>query len=76
MLPDTRSRAVDVQVRHEDGELFLVVADQGVGFDAAAVRGTSGLSGMYERVMLLGGQLTIESRPGSGTLMSVTLPCR
>jgi two-component system, sensor histidine kinase and response regulator len=67
--------AVAVRVRHEDGELFLAVEDKGMGFDAAAVRGTSGLSGMYERVTLLGGQLTIESQPGAGTRLIATLPC-
>jgi len=67
--------AVDVQVRRENGDLFLAVADQGAGFDSTAVRGTSGLSGMYERVMLLGGQLTIESQPGAGTRLLATLPC-
>jgi PAS domain S-box-containing protein len=66
---------VDVYVRHENGELFLAVEDQGAGFDAAAVRGTSGLSGMHERVTLLGGELTIESQPGAGTRLIATLPC-
>jgi signal transduction histidine kinase len=66
---------VDVHVRHEDGELFLAVEDGGVGFDSAAVRGTSGLSGMHERVTLLGGQLTIESQPGAGTRLIATFPC-
>jgi len=66
---------VDVHVRHEGAELFLEVEDKGVGFDAAAVRGTSGLSGMYERATLLGGQLTIESQPGAGTRLIATLPC-
>jgi signal transduction histidine kinase len=30
---------------------------------------------MYERVMLLGGRFTIESRPGAGTQLLATLPC-
>jgi PAS domain S-box-containing protein len=66
---------VDVRVRHEDGELFLAVEDKGVGFDAAGVRGTCGLSGMCERATLLGGQLTIESQPGAGTRLLAKLPC-
>ncbi len=33
-----------------------------------------GLSGMYERVGLLGGQLTIESAPGAGTCLTAELP--
>jgi PAS domain S-box-containing protein len=67
--------AVVVQVRHEDGKLFLAVEDKGVGFRTATVRGTSGLSGMGERVRLLGGQLTIDSQPGAGTRLIAMLPC-
>ena len=35
---------------------------------------TSGLSGMQERAVLLGGRLTIESVPGAGTCLTAELP--
>ena len=35
---------------------------------------SSGLSGMRERVLLLGGYVTIESAPGSGTHLTAELP--
>ncbi|HKP13519.1 MAG TPA: PAS domain-containing protein [Blastocatellia bacterium] len=56
--------------------LNLQIEDQGSGFDsdaAVAARDTSGLAGMRERAMLLGGQLTIESRAGSGTSLTAEL---
>jgi PAS domain S-box-containing protein len=53
------------------------VEDRGCGFDAEAVLdtlGSHGLKGMRERVELLGGELTIESRPGAGTQLTAELP--
>jgi signal transduction histidine kinase len=53
-----------------DGRLELTVSDDGVGFDptAPAVRSRRlGLTSMEERAQALGGTLTIESKPGSGT---------
>lgn len=58
-------------------EVTLLVEDNGVGMDAEealkAHKGV-GLVGMRERASLLGGQLLLESEPGSGTLVKVVLP--
>jgi signal transduction histidine kinase len=59
--------------------LGVQVEDQGTGFDPEAQLAdgrVSGLSGMRERVALLGGQLTIESSPGDGTCLTAELPLR
>ncbi|MNW70605.1 Signal transduction histidine-protein kinase/phosphatase DegS [compost metagenome] len=59
----------------EGDELCLTVADDGVGFVAAAGRPTSfGLVGMRERVLIMGGRLTLESEPGEGTSLVVRVP--
>jgi PAS domain S-box-containing protein len=63
-----------VQVVRDRNELSLRVEDRGAGFDTAAVRGTSGISGMYERTALLGGRLDVTSAPGSGTRVTATFP--
>lgn len=68
---------VTVSVREEGPTLQLRIEDQGVGFDpkiALAAGNTSGLAGMQERALILGGQLTLTSQPGSGTSVTVTLP--
>jgi PAS domain S-box-containing protein len=57
--------------------LNIQVEDRGRGFDLEAVLRTArsgGLPGMQERVTLLGGLLTIESRPGAGTQITAELP--
>ncbi len=57
--------------------LSIQIEDRGRGFDLEAVLATprsGGLSGMQERATLLGGRLTIESRPGAGTQITAELP--
>ena len=68
----------------EDGEVYLTVQDDGIGFhpdevtQAAQASRTSsghfGLTGISERVKLLGGVLCISSEPGDGTCLSVCVP--
>jgi signal transduction histidine kinase len=59
------------------GVLHIQVEDHGAGFDPASARGVStGLSGMEERVSLLGGTLRLESAPGAGTRVVAELPVR
>jgi signal transduction histidine kinase len=63
----------------EDG-VELTVRDDGRGFEperrGADSEGTGGLGlgGMAERARLVGGELTIESRPGGGTELCLRVP--
>ena len=71
---------VNISLMSADGRLRLVVDDNGVGFhieEAAAKRESFGLSGMRERVALLGGEFHVESRTEGakrGTKISIELP--
>jgi two-component system, NarL family, sensor histidine kinase DevS len=58
-----------------DGVLRVAVDDDGAGFDPAAVAHRSlGLAGMRERLTLVGGALSVESRPGQGTRVVAEVP--
>jgi PAS domain S-box-containing protein len=68
---------VTVRVWTGQDTLSVQIEDQGIGFDpeVALAAGTStGLAGMRERAVLLGGKLTIESAPGAGTCLTAELP--
>jgi signal transduction histidine kinase len=66
---------ITIELR-EDPNVCLVVRDDGHGFDveAAAESGRLGLRSMAARVAEVGGELTIDSTPGSGTRVEVRLP--
>lgn len=55
--------------------MTLEVTDDGVGFDPdhASVTGHFGLAGMRERAGMAGGELSIISRPGQGTVVRLTI---
>jgi len=62
-----------VTVEQKTNKILVTVSDDGRGFDPKRVRGL-GLLGMEERVKRLGGKLTIDSKPGSGTTLRAEFP--
>jgi signal transduction histidine kinase len=75
-LKYSQTPEVIVSLTAADGTIVLEVTDAGVGFDADAElrRGAIGLVGIYERMRLVGGTCTIESRRGKGTRVRVSAP--
>jgi two-component system sensor histidine kinase UhpB len=67
--------AVAVALRRRgDGGVELEVVDDGRGFAFAESESGLGIGGMRERALLIGGELTIESRPGHGTTVALVVP--
>ncbi|HEX5192049.1 MAG TPA: GAF domain-containing protein [Solirubrobacteraceae bacterium] len=64
----------DVAVVLRDGCVRVAVTDDGAGFDPSAATSGFGVAGMRERAELLGGTLSMHSKPGEGTTVAVTLP--
>jgi two-component system sensor histidine kinase DegS len=71
---------VRVSVAIDERSIGVYVQDDGVGFDvgatleAARKRGRLGVAGLGERVRLLGGIFSIESKPGGPTTLRATIP--
>lgn len=69
---------VQVSIERTSGAVTLTIRDDGHGFLPHRIGPPSlvgfGLPGMRERANALGGELTIESSPGKGTLVAVTAP--
>lgn len=70
----SRADHLMLSVTRDDGAIFIDIADDGAGFDQSLPRGGFGLTGMRERVALVGGTLTIDSKPGDGTRIRAMLP--
>jgi PAS domain S-box-containing protein len=67
---------VDVHVRARPEVLWLRVADHGTGFSPESMgrTGSMGLAGMRERVVAVGGRLSLDSAPSQGTFLTAWLP--
>ncbi|GAA3390817.1 GAF domain-containing sensor histidine kinase [Cryptosporangium minutisporangium] len=73
VVKHAHATSVDVAMWNEDARLHLRVDDDGAGFKQGAGDGT-GLRGMRDRAASVGGAVTLDSRPGGGTRLSLTVP--
>jgi signal transduction histidine kinase len=75
-----RAANVSLDMYDEDGDVVVVVEDDGQGFDVAAVlqnyakRGSLGLLQMRESARLIGAHLSLDSSPGQGTRVRLRIP--
>jgi len=71
----SEAQQVDVRLRREPGgAVVLEVGDDGRGFAFDESQRGLGIGGMRERALLVGAELTIESRPGAGTTVRLDVP--
>ena len=67
-----RASQVEIQLKHEASAIELNIRDDGQGFDPEqTISGHYGLSMMHERAEGVGAQLSITSRPGQGTELTI-----
>jgi two-component system CheB/CheR fusion protein len=71
-----KAKHLSVAVAARERTLVLSLADDGVGFAPQAVKGKGGLGlvSIGERARIMGATLSIESRPGDGTRISIQVP--
>ena len=69
-----QAATVQITLTYLGDTLLLDVADDGTGFDAGATTDGYGLTGMRQRLSRVGGKLTLESAPGSGTILNASVP--
>jgi signal transduction histidine kinase/ligand-binding sensor domain-containing protein len=77
-LRHAEASTIAVDLRYRTGEVELMVADDGRGFDPATAQGPEsrhfGLVGMRERASRLKASLTVDSTPGAGTRVRFVFP--
>jgi len=74
VMRHAEARSVSVGLLEDEGELVLMVADDGKGFDDSTVSKSLGFLGMKERAQVCGGSLEIASIPGNGTTVALRVP--
>ncbi|AZF02264.1 putative two-component sensor, near polyamine transporter [Pseudomonas orientalis] len=75
VMRHAQAHTVELTLGVDGPNLRLTISDDGIGFVQAQGRAVSfGLVGMRERVLIMGGQLSLVSELGEGTTLSVTVP--
>jgi signal transduction histidine kinase len=76
VLKHSGAQEAHVDLSQRDKEIVLLVEDAGRGFDVKSNRARTalGLISMRERVRLVGGEISVESAPWSGTRIGVQIP--
>lgn len=69
-----RASSVDIKLEQSRGKLLVIVADDGVGFDAGRPQLGMGLMNMRDRLETLGGTIQLDSRQGVGTRVTAEVP--
>lgn len=71
-----KAKKVAINIEARDGFLVLEIKDDGVGFDKEKIvqKRTLGLLGMHERIAMLKGSYEIDTAPGKGTVVLITIP--
>lgn len=70
----SEAQQIAVTLRRSGDAVELEVADNGRGFAFEQSERGLGIGGMRERALLIGAELTIESRPGEGTTVRLSIP--
>jgi signal transduction histidine kinase len=76
VIKHSGARQVEVRLQKDSSEIHLIISDSGRGFDPeAAFRGKGlGLTSMRERIRLVNGTISIESKQSGGTTIYVCVP--
>jgi len=80
IIEHSKAKNATITVEYRDSELVLRITDDGQGFDVSDITDVEesgrgrGLFSMRERVMLLGGTASVESKIGQGTTVRASVP--
>ena len=69
-----RADRVELTLERRDGAVVLTVRDDGCGIEPRHMRSATGVAGMRERALLVGGSLSVSGSPASGTDVQLRVP--
>lgn len=74
VLKHAHASEIRIDVAESEGAIEIGVSDDGNGFDPGAATSGRGITGMRERIELLGGEIEVASTPGDGTRITARVP--
>ncbi len=76
MIRHSDCSQADIALKVEGGWIKMCMSDDGRGFDPLSAGGGHGLASMQQRARSLGGSLSLTTRPGGGTAITLKVPMR
>lgn len=82
IIKHAKTKNFNIDINSDENIINLIIADDGVGFkpkkmkNGKFVSSGNGVVNIQERVIFAGGELEIDSIPGSGTVLIITLPLK
>lgn len=76
IIKHSRAKHVVIALDASNEQVRLQIQDDGLGFDPAITRRGLGLGGIYERTALYSGKVTLNTAPGKGCTLIVTIPLK
>jgi PAS domain S-box-containing protein len=70
----SNAQAITIQLQTDAENIILMIRDNGKGFEPANIKKGQGLANIRNRAELFNGRVEIDSAPGSGCTLSVTIP--
>jgi PAS domain S-box-containing protein len=74
ILKYSKAKQVDICLRSRNTDIELVIKDDGIGFDPKQTHRGIGLSNIHDRTRFYNGTVDIQTSPGNGCLVTITLP--
>ena len=77
VVKHAKAKTATMLITRNNGSMCLTISDDGVGFSPASLATGSGGFGLFnvrERIKYMGGDVEVDSEPGRGCRISITLP--
>ena len=74
-LKHARCKTISVTLNHTESALIIIVRDDGKGFNPQSIKSEGiGLNNMERRIKIIGGTFNLQSQPGAGTILNLSIP--
>lgn len=74
ILKHSKAKNTEILLQSKEGETVLVIKDDGKGFESGQTHRGIGLSNIFERARFYNGRSEVETAPGKGCKLTVTIP--
>jgi signal transduction histidine kinase len=74
ILKHSNAKKVEITLKQTDSETYLIIKDDGKGFDLNAKRHGIGLNNIYSRTKIFNGKMSLTTSPGDGCILEIIFP--